>query len=314
MTARSDPPELLRAHGLRVTPQRRAILDAFTNDPAEHLSADEVHARAAASVPEIGRGTVYATLAELTELGLLAARGSPEPVRYETNTAPHQHFRCRLCLRRFDVDIPEIATRGLAAAGFVVEGVTVTAEGICAECVDYDRGLRTGARRARSRPSPNLPTGFAAARADSTVGPLTFAATSEGVVRVVFEDHADVPALQDAIRARRGGRAARAHVDAAKAWVAAYFAGDPPTDCAIDWRALDGAETLQAAMGAPRGEDLPYDLLDTGAPAEKRGQILGSNPVAILVPCHRVTRGREIAADYVGGPERRRILRELERA
>ena len=64
-----------------------------------------MHARAAAVVPEIGRGTVYATLAELTELGLLAATGSPEPTRYETNAEPHEHFRCRLCLRTFDVDL-----------------------------------------------------------------------------------------------------------------------------------------------------------------------------------------------------------------
>ena len=101
----TDHGDLLRAHGLRVTPQRRAILGRLlATAPTEHLSADEIHARAAAVVPEISRGTVYAALAELTELGLLSAHGNPEPVRYETNTEPHQHFRCRLCLRLFDVD------------------------------------------------------------------------------------------------------------------------------------------------------------------------------------------------------------------
>ena len=110
-----DAGDLLRARGLRVTPQRRAILGAFSHGADEHLSADEIHARAAAVVPELGRGTVYAALAELTELGLLAARGSPEPVRYETNTEPHQHFRCRLCLRLFDVALadPRAGGRGL---------------------------------------------------------------------------------------------------------------------------------------------------------------------------------------------------------
>src|SRR3954468_20400344 len=113
-----DPASVLRERGLRVTPQRRAILEAFESRPEEHLSADEVHARAAAAVPEISRGTVYATLAELTELGLLSALGSPEPVRYGTNTAPHQHFRCRLCLRLFDVELPPPDVRGLARRGF----------------------------------------------------------------------------------------------------------------------------------------------------------------------------------------------------
>ena len=116
------------------------------HDAAEHLSADEIHARAAAVVPELGRGTVYAALAELTELGLLAALGSPEPVRYETNTEPHQHFRCRLCLRLFDVALADPA---VALEGFVVEQITITAEGVCAECVAYDKGLRAGAKRAR---------------------------------------------------------------------------------------------------------------------------------------------------------------------
>ena len=104
MSPRSDKAgELLRARGLRSTPQRRAILAAFHGGPTEHLSADEVYARAAESVPDLSRGTVYATLAEFSELGLLSAFGAPEPVRYETNTTHHAHFRCRLCLRIFDL-------------------------------------------------------------------------------------------------------------------------------------------------------------------------------------------------------------------
>src|SRR3954468_6812536 len=109
MTA--DAAQELRDRGLRVTPHRRAILEAL--GPDEHLSADEVHSRAAAAVPGVSRGTVYATLAELTELGLIAAFGSPEPVRYETNTGPHQHFRCRECGRLFDVPLRTPPTSGL---------------------------------------------------------------------------------------------------------------------------------------------------------------------------------------------------------
>src|SRR6202012_2525579 len=121
----------LRGHGLRFTPQRRAILDAFDERDDEHLAADEVHGRAASAVPELSRGPGYAALAEFTERGLLSAFGSPEPVRYETNTAPHSHFRCRLCLRLIDVHIPAPDVRTLTERGFLVEHVTVTAEGTC---------------------------------------------------------------------------------------------------------------------------------------------------------------------------------------
>jgi Fe2+ or Zn2+ uptake regulation protein/O6-methylguanine-DNA--protein-cysteine methyltransferase len=313
MTLDSDPGESLRSRGLRVTPQRRAILGAFSHAAAEHLSADEIHARAAAAVPELGRGTVYATLAELTELGILIARGSPEPVRYETNTTPHQHFRCRVCLRLFDVEIPDPSMSALGDAGFAVEQVTVVAEGVCAECRDYDQGLRAGVKRARSTPTDPLPGGLAAAKADSPVGTLTLGATPDGLVRVVFDDHADVPRLHEAIRSHRGSRAAREHLKTGKAAIADYFAGRAMGECDIDWQSLPDADTLHAAMAAPRGQDVSYETLQTPTGAEARGRALGSNPLAIIVPCHRITRGRQSPGVYVGGVERLRALRELER-
>jgi O6-methylguanine-DNA--protein-cysteine methyltransferase len=55
-------------------------------------------------------------------------------------------------------------------------------------------------------------------------------------------------------------------------------------------------------------------VLDTPAGGRERGRVLGANPVAILVPCHRVTRGPEVPSEYVGGAEAREALRRLERA
>lgn len=317
--AAPDPGARLRARGLRVTPQRRAILGAFSGDATEHLSADEVHARASAVVPEISRGTVYAALAELTELGLLAAVGSPEPVRYETNATDHQHFRCRICLRLYDVELPAVRADPVARRGFVVERTIVTVEGVCADCVDYDAGLREGAAAAvdasTAGPSP-LPPRLAAERMDSPLGELLLAATADGLVRLVFEDHADAPALRRLARRRSGGAAARAHVGAARAFAAAYLAGEPlPAACTIDWAALgvDGASTLRDVQTIPPGADRSYERL-TGSGARAKGLALGANPLVLAVPCHRVTRGREVPDAYVGGPERKRWLRRHERA
>jgi Fur family ferric uptake transcriptional regulator len=304
---------VLRDWGLRVTPQRRAILGAFAGGLAEHLSADEVHARAAAAIPELGRGTVYAALAELTELGVLTARGSPEPVRYETNTAPHQHFRCRLCLRLFDVDVAEPATDPFTARGFTVDQVTITAEGVCPECIDYDDGLRAGAKQARGGPPTDLPPGLAAATLDTPLGPLALGATPDGLVRVVFDSHADAPSLQEVKRRRRGASAARDHLAAGQAAISDYFAGRPLGNYLIDWDKLSDTQTLRATMAIPRGQDLSYELLNTPAGARERGLTLGANPLAILVPCHRVTRGHEVPAEYVGGNDQLKRLRALER-
>ena len=313
MAFQEDPGELLRARGLRVTPQRRAILGAFANESAEHLSADEVHARAAAVVPELGRGTVYATLAELTEAGILVARGRPEPVRYETNVDTHQHFYCRMCVRSFDVELSEPPTETLTEQGFLVDEVAVTAEGVCADCRNYDRSLRSAATQSRRRPSDAIPTDLAAATAETPVGTLRLGATADGMVRVIFDNHADVPALDNAIRRRRGSRAARGHIANAKAAIFDYFGGHPAPGCEIDWTALPGSETLDAVMAIPHARQASYDVLDTPADAAERGRALGANPVAILIPCHRVTRGVEIPAEYVGGAELRLKLLELER-
>src|ERR1700722_13332912 len=142
----------LRSHGLRSTPQRHAILNAFEQDTGEHLSAEEIHSRASRALTSLSRGTVYAALAELTELGLLSAVGLPEPVRYELNTARHDHFRCRLCLRLFDLDSDPHASVG-GPPRFVVERVDIRSEGICADCVDYETGLKGGVRSIQGQPS-----------------------------------------------------------------------------------------------------------------------------------------------------------------
>jgi Fe2+ or Zn2+ uptake regulation protein/O6-methylguanine-DNA--protein-cysteine methyltransferase len=302
-----------------VTPQRRAILGAFAGGASEHLSADEVHSRATAAVPELSRGTVYATLAELTELGLLAAVGSADPVRYETNAGDHEHFRCRLCLRLYDVALPAAATETLAAHGFVVERASIAAEGVCADCVRFDEGLREGARtsRAPSDRAPRLPDGLACSVVDSPLGPVGLAATPRGLVRLVFDDHADAPELRERSARRRGGQAARGHLKEAEALVEAYFAGEPtPRPCTVDWDAIDNVSvpTLRAVQTIGYGLSRSYDALRGDADARTRGLSLGTNPLAIVVPCHRVTRGREVPDAYVGGTERRRRLRQHERA
>jgi O6-methylguanine-DNA--protein-cysteine methyltransferase len=158
-----------------------------------------------------------------------------------------------------------------------------------------------------------LPEGLSAAAVDTPVGRITLGATAQGVVRAVFDNHADVPALRETIRSRRGGQAAREHIAAAKAAISDFVAGRPTGAYTIDWSSIQGEHTLRATTSIPRAKDASYDRLDTPAGAEERGRVLGANPIVLLLPCHRVTRGREIPDEYVGGAERRRALRELER-
>lgn len=313
-----DAGQLLRRHELRVTPQRRAILDAFRGTDEEHLSAEEVLSRASGAVPEIGRGTVYATLAELTELGLLAAVGTPEPVRYETNVQAHDHFRCRLCLRLYDVELGGRELEARRLPGYVIETVTVRGEGICAQCHDYERGLRDGARQIIERPilTEAQIAEVSCLRVSSPVGDLAVAASPDGIVRVAYADHADFETLGRRAKSRRGPAAARGRAHALGTTFTAYFGGDRDraTDV-VDWTLLpsESAEVLRGVQEIPYAEPRSYHVVMGGLPAYDCGLAIGANPMPLLIPCHRVSRGSVPLEGYVGGLERLRFLQSLER-
>ncbi|MGH2895788.1 MAG: transcriptional repressor [Solirubrobacteraceae bacterium] len=313
-----DTAGLLRHHRLRVTPQRRAILDAFRGTADEHLSAEEVLSRASQVVPEIGRGTVYATLAELAELGLLGSVGNPEPVRYETNVAPHDHFRCRLCLRLFDVELGgrDLATQALP--GYSIETVAVYGEGICAQCREYERGIIDGALRVIEHPTisdETLPE-LSCLRVQSPVGELALGASADGIVRVAFEDHADFESLSTRAKARRGSVAGRARASALNTTFTGYFGGGRDTLAdLVDWHLLpdESSGLLRSVQQIPYGEPLSYDRVMATTSAYDCGFVMGANPMPLLIPCHRVCRGSHRLEAYVGGAERLRFLQDLER-
>jgi methylated-DNA-[protein]-cysteine S-methyltransferase len=312
--------QALRAHGLRSTPQRHAILKAFERQAGEHLSAEEIHDRASRSLNSLSRGTVYAALAELTELGLLSAVGLPEPVRYELNTARHDHFRCRLCLRLFDLaESSETSVAGPSRA--IVERIDVRAEGICGDCVDYEAALRRGARSIK-HDAAATPWGdvlqraeVACAATDGPLGTILLAASPAGVLRLAFDDHFDAQALQARAASRRGARDARRHLHETAYSLERFFAGEcHAIDCAIDSSGLaDAAPALEATRSIPYAGHASYTQLAGGMAPRELGLWMGANPLPIIFPCHRVSRGRQVPDVFVGGLERRRWLEEHER-
>lgn len=306
----------LRAAALRSTPQRQAILAAFRGGAAEHLSADEVFARASVSLPGLSRGTVYATLAEFSEVGLLSAFGTPEPVRYETNTTQHGHFRCRLCLRIFDVDGPLPARESFPARGHLVERIEVRAEGVCESCQTYGGGLADGVAEIElsGAAEPMRDLQATAVELSSPLGPLLIAATAAGVARLAFAEHGDTGYLRGLLDADAPGEAA-AHLALACRQLEAYFRGEPRSPvCMIDWEAMDSeAAALYAPLEVPYGTLRSYHLLSPEIDDRVLGAALGANPIPIFIPCHRVMLGSTIPDCFVGGSARREWLLERER-
>jgi Fur family peroxide stress response transcriptional regulator len=309
----------LRERGLRVTPQRLAILQAFRGTVDEHLSAEEVTSRASMVVSSIGRGTVYATLAELAEVGLLGSIGSSEPVRYETNLTAHDHFRCRVCMRLFDVDLGGGELAGRPLPGYAIETIAVRAEGVCPECQAYLRGLTDGA--AHCLDVETLPRSefdsLSCQAVDTPLGELALVASSEGVVHLSFSDHADFHDLSDHARSGRGSAAARARLRTLVTGLDRYFQGDrAPMEDLIDWRLLSPAQqsALRSVQRIPFGGRISYEQLGSSLSAYDLGWLFGSNPLPLITPCHRISRGGSRPEAYVGGVERLQVLQALESA
>jgi Fe2+ or Zn2+ uptake regulation protein len=119
---------LLRDAGLRVTSQRLAVLDALSQ--ASHPTADEIHHVVRLRHPGVGLATVYNTLAALETHGRVLVVEDRKGRRYDFRTDTHPHIRCRKCGAFADLAWPE----GTGPAGWQVESVLVTAEGICPRC------------------------------------------------------------------------------------------------------------------------------------------------------------------------------------
>ena len=126
----------LRAHSLRVTPQRLAVHTAL-GALGRHATAEEVLARVHGTVPGVSLPTVYAALDLLADLGLAARVHAGRAVRYDPRADAHHHLVCTSCGAVTDLDAevdlaPALArARALGADAF---GGEVTVRGRCAAC------------------------------------------------------------------------------------------------------------------------------------------------------------------------------------
>ncbi len=157
---------------------------------------------------------------------------------------------------------------------------------------------------------------------DSPVGPLLLAATERGLVRVAFasQDHDRVLAtLADRISPRILHAPDR--LDTVAHELDEYFAGRRKTfDVALDLQLSSGfrAGVLAHLPDIAYGSTASYASLAraVGSPKAVRavGSACASNPLPVVVPCHRVVRSDGTPGGYVGGPQAKAVLLSLEAA
>ncbi|MGG7574537.1 methylated-DNA--[protein]-cysteine S-methyltransferase [Streptomyces sirii] len=164
---------------------------------------------------------------------------------------------------------------------------------------------------------------WAWARLETPIGPLLLAATREGLAQVAF--HADERTTRRALTRLEqffGGPplTETPHLATATAELTAYFSGDLRSfTVPLDWSLSSGfnARVLHAlASDVPYGSVVGYqDLADrVGEPGAARavGAAMGSNPLPVVVPCHRVVASDGGIGGFGGGLETKRLLLALE--
>ena len=158
---------------------------------------------------------------------------------------------------------------------------------------------------------------------DTPIGPLNVAATSQGLVRIGFgymEERVDMMAeLAELPGSMDEGSSV--WLDEPFAQLGEYFEGRRHRfDLAMDWRLSHGfyRRVLDTLMTVEFGTTVSYGelALMAGSPGAARavGTAMSSNPIPLVVPCHRVVRSDGSVGEYGGRPDVKAWLIEHERS
>ena len=179
------------------------------------------------------------------------------------------------------------------------------------------------AAAAAERFAATAPADVRYAEIDSPVGTLVAAATPRGLARLAYEDdNGSLDEILDAVARRLSPRILEARgreLDEVRRELAEYFEGRRRDfDLPIDWSLTSGfgRRVLRATAAIPFGRTSTYVEVaaKAGSPRGSRaaGNALGSNPIPIVVPCHRVLRTGGALGGYTGGLHRKERLLGIE--
>ncbi|MHB8693682.1 MAG: methylated-DNA--[protein]-cysteine S-methyltransferase [Solirubrobacteraceae bacterium] len=203
--------------------------------------------------------------------------------------------------------------------------------------IDLESQLRAAADQAAEGPLPELPELLDIAQAadgaglldvayaltDSPLGQLLLASTPRGIVRISYLDAGDdVEETLRKLAARISPRILRAprKLDEPRRELDEFFAGARRAfDLPVDLRLAGPGfrrRVLAATARIPFGDSRSYKQVASaaGSPNAFRaaGTALGSNPLPIVIPCHRVRHAGGGIGGYTGGLERKRKLLAIE--
>jgi Fur family transcriptional regulator, peroxide stress response regulator len=132
-----DIVDKLRNKGLRITPQRIAIIKYVTNTQS-HPSAEEIHKVIQKKYPMVSMATVYKTLDLLRKMSMVQELGFADgSARYEANVRRHINIICMRCGRIDDMDEHSLSTLESKIAEkskYEIFGRRFELYGFCSQC------------------------------------------------------------------------------------------------------------------------------------------------------------------------------------
>lgn len=133
----------LKDSGLKITPQRRAIINILLNNKNTHLSSEEIYDLVRVNCPEIGLATVYRTMQLLDEIGVISKLNLDDGcIRYEidlnkSESHNHHHLICKKCGAIIEVEndlMEDVENKIQNAYNFKILDHDIKFYGICKKC------------------------------------------------------------------------------------------------------------------------------------------------------------------------------------
>ena len=141
----TDVIEILRRHGLRMTPQRRAIVAEIMRTKG-HISPTALARKVQGEMPGVNASTIYRTLATLEEVGVLAHAHLESGAEYHrAEDAGHVHLTCSNCGDEDDLSIDEAESLVQLIRrhhGFEPDLTHFAISGLCSDCARDRAGAR----------------------------------------------------------------------------------------------------------------------------------------------------------------------------
>jgi len=127
----------MKAKGLKLTPQRRAIVEAVVRTSLSHPAASLIYQEARKKFSGLSLSTVYSTLSELSKHGIIKMLEYDRMEnRFEGNIEVHINLVCKGCKKIIDYQLPVFIDpkEVIKTASFLVTDTRLEYYGYCQEC------------------------------------------------------------------------------------------------------------------------------------------------------------------------------------